>query len=67
MDQDDDETLGGFSDLLADIGNNNNSEQGDNVVTFHKTQLSDDKLLVSVFGDNGDNSAKKIQITINHW
>ena len=59
MDQDDDKTLGGFSDLLADIGNNNNSEQGDNVVAFHKTQLADDNLLASVFGGNEDNGIKK--------
>ncbi|MBQ7536776.1 MAG: RadC family protein [Rickettsiales bacterium] len=59
MDQDDDKTLGGFSDLLADIGNNNNSEQGDDVVAFHKTQLADDKLLASVFGSNKEDSIKK--------
>ena len=62
MDQDDDKTLGGFSDLLADIGSNNNSEQGDNVVAFHKTQLADDNLLASVFGGNEEKGSCKRQV-----
>ncbi|MBR1429070.1 MAG: DNA repair protein RadC [Rickettsiales bacterium] len=60
MVQDDDQILGGFSDLLADIEIDNNGEQHNAVVAFHKTQLADDKLLASVFESNEDDVIKKI-------
>ena len=60
MVQNDDQILGGFSDLLADIENDDNSEQGDSVVACHKTHAADNKLLENVFGSNGNDGLKKI-------
>ena len=60
MVQNDDQILGGFSDLLADIENDDNSEQGDSVVACQKTHAADNKLLENVFGSNGNDGLKKI-------
>lgn len=60
MVQNDDQILGGFSDLLADIENDDNSEQGDSVVACHKTHAADNKLMENVFGSNGNDGLKKI-------
>lgn len=59
MVQNDEQTLEGFSDLLAGF-DLNASEEDNNVIKFSNASLTDDKLLASVFGNSEDDGIKKI-------